>query len=773
MNTSHRPGGEHPEQSPMNTTTGGFLNTRDADTTNTHDTGSVNDGAVVVPLHPNTVHAVHDTTGKATEPGGEVIKGELISDEEYARLTSQKALALERYRGYAHDAVVVYQGVKTVVKHERTKTALRHTLGYPLAGVGVVAKRWRDTHGTGRYERQMRAAEMDGNHERLLEWEARDVAEKQRRHQRVMDWVAAPGQWIKAGVFGLAGLAGFLLVLGVVLFANSGHLADVIAPIGAVVSAVAFMVWFLTAYGVFLLLGGTAAGLFYLYQQGRKHGDTPSWLQATSTGAAMTDTALDESVIMNALRNLGHPALNKKFKEGWGSAIQPSWVQPPLPVGHGWEFALRLPGGVPATSINARKSVLAHNLGRRPEEVWVEVEETDPMAMKCLVLNPGALREPVPDYPLLDGGQTDFWTGFPVGIDARWNPVLTPVFERNFVKAGIMGSGKSTLLQTELAGAVLDPLVDIDVFCFAENNDYEWLRPVASTISMGDTADNIDACMAHIQALQDSLAERGRLLREYGIDSVTRDAASKDERLRPRFVVIDECQSFFRQDKPEDRREVVNLMVRFYSAARKYGIVLNFATPTPSDQSLPRDLVAVTTNKSCFAIGDKARNNVVLGEKAYENGLSALELKPAVKKGGKIVALNDVGTSVTVGFMDQPGLLRSYNLTAEQKATIVTRGVELRGGHVPRPAAIEPERRDLLADVAAVLRPGEDKTKATDVCARLREHAPGYRPYVGLTAEALRDQLDTHGCKVTKVGVLMVFTDRVHEALTAREGGND
>lgn len=709
-----------------------------------------------------------DTTPAPAET--EVLEGEIVTDADYR--ARQRELAKARRELYRSDAITVYRGVKTVVAHDCTKFLGRHLFAHPLAGVGVVAKRWRDTHGASRYERMMAQAEMEGNHERLLEWEARDVAEKQRRHQRVMDWVAAPGQWIKAGVLGLAGLAGFLLVLGIILAINSGHIADVIAPISAVIDAIAFVVWFLTAYGVFLLLGGTAAGLFYLYQQGRKHGDTPSWLQP-STAAATPETAVDESMVMNALRNLGHPALNKKFKEGWGTAVQPTWVQPPLPVGHGWEFALRLPAGVPASSINARKSVLAHNLGRRPEEVWVETDEKDPMAMKALVLDPGSLREPVPDYPLLDGGQTDFWTGFPVGIDARWNEVVTPVFERNFAKAGIMGSGKSELVNNLCAGAALDPVVDIDVFCFAENNDYEWLRPVASTISMGDTAENVAACLDHIHALHESLTERGRLLREYDINSVTREAAERDERLRPRLVVIDECQSFFRQDKPEDRRELVNLVVRFFSAARKYGIVLAFATPTPSDQSLPRDLIAVTTNKACFAIGDKARNNVVLGEKAYENGLSALELKPAVKKGGKVVALNDVGTSVTVGFMDQPGLLRSYHLTADHKAAIAARAVELRGGQVRRRAVIEPvEARDLLADVAAVLAADEDKVKATDVCARLRELAPRYRAYTELTAQALAAQLDALGCKVTKVGVLMVFTERVREALAAREGGN-
>ena len=710
------------------------------------------------------------------EPAGPILEGEIVTAREYNE--RQKALALARWKGYRQDVVTVYKGARTVVTHQRTKTLARHLLAYPVAGLSVVWRRWRDAHGVGRYERQMRAAEMAGDQEALRYWQEADVAEKERRHRRVMDWMRLlnPWLWIKYGTLAILGFALFLLVIGIITAINTGDISDVIGPIAAVLNAIAFMVWFVSAYGALMLTGATAAGLFYLYSQGRRHGDVPEWLQARTAETARTDLAVDESMVMNALRNLGHPALNKKFKEGWGSTVQPTWVQPPLPVGHGWEFALRLPGGVPATSINARKSVLAHNLGRRPEEVWVEVEESDPMAMKALVLDPGSLREPVPDYPLLadlSSARTDFWTGFPVGIDARWNEVVTPVFERNFVKAGIMGSGKSTLIQNELAGAVLDPVVDIDVFCFAENNDFEWLRPVASVISMGDTAENVQACMDHIHQLKDSLAERGRLLREYGINSVTREAAEADERLRPRFVVIDECQSFFRQDKPEDRRELVNLVVRFYSAARKYGIVLCFATPTPSDQSLPRDLVAVTTNKACFAIGDKTRNNVVLGEKAYENGLSALELKPAVKKAGKVVALNDVGTCVAVGFTDQPGLLRSYNLTDQQKAAIVARGLELRGGRTRRLALAEPEQRDLLADVAAVLAPGEDKVKATDVCARLREHAPNHRPYATLTAESLRDQLADHGCKVTKVGVLMVFTDRVRAALADRDAGRE
>jgi DNA segregation ATPase FtsK/SpoIIIE, S-DNA-T family len=391
-----------------------------------------------------------DTTPAASDT--EVVEGELVSEEEYRRLFTQRGQAIERYKGYRNDVVTAYQGVKTVVKHERTKTTVkaagRHAFGYPIAGAGVVVKRWRDTHGATRYERQMLAAEMEGNHERLLEWEARDVAEKQRRHQRVMDWAQAPGQWIKAGALGLLAVAGFLLVLGMILWISSGHFADIIAPIKAVIDAAAFTVWFTVSYGVFLLVGGTGAGLYYLHQQGRKHADMPTWLRPGQGSGTTVEVAVDESVIMNALRNLGHPALNKKFKEGWGIAVQPTWVQPPLPVGHGWEFVLRLPAGVPATSINARKTVMAHNLGRRPEEVWVEVDDTDPMAMKSLVLDPGSLREPVPDYPLLDGGTVDFGPGSRSGSTPAGTPWSPPCSSATSSWPGSWGRGSRPCSRT-------------------------------------------------------------------------------------------------------------------------------------------------------------------------------------------------------------------------------------------------------------------------------------------------------------------------------------
>ena len=67
--------------------------------------------------------------------------------------------------------------------------------------------------------------------------------------------------------------------------------------------------------------------------------------------------------------------------------------------------------------------------------------------------------------------------------------------------------------------------------------------------------------------------------------------------------------------------------------------------------------------------------------------------------------------------------------------------------------AAEPaqQARDLLADLVTVL--GDERVPVADVPARLRDLAPGYPPYQGLTGVKLREILEReHGIKVASTG---------------------
>ncbi|HEY3479027.1 MAG TPA: hypothetical protein VGL02_09020, partial [Streptomyces sp.] len=168
----------------------------------------------------------------------------------------------------------------------------------------------------------------------------------------------------------------------------------------------------------------------------------------------------------------------------------------------------------------------------------------------------------------------------------------------------------------------------------------------------------------------------------------------------------------------------------------------------------------------CGAVnGNKARNNAVLGEKAHEEGISALDLRPKTKS-----ALNDCGTLVTVGFMDEPGALRSYFLTEPQKAAIVARALEARGGTT---ATAEVEVvRDPLADMLAVLtemtpREGEQYPRAAAVAAAL---AARWNHYSGWQIKQVTDLLAAYGYKVpTTDRQYPVDPSRVADVLSARD----
>jgi S-DNA-T family DNA segregation ATPase FtsK/SpoIIIE len=691
------------------------------------------------------------------EPAGPVLEGEIVTAQEYN--ARQKAAAIERYKGYRQDAVTVYRGAKTVVTHQRTKTVVRHTLAYPVAGVGVVWQRWRDAHGGNRYERQMRAAEAGGDQEALRYWQEANVAEKARRHDRVMDWLTLPGKVIKFGLISIVGLAGFLLVLGVILAINNGNFADIIGPITAVFNAVATVVWFFTTYGILLILGGTAATLFYLYNQGRSHAHMPQWL-ATPTGQGdVMDLLPDENTIVNALKNLNIAGFKTALKEGWRVRFR----QIPHVDGKGWRAQLDLPPACSVEEIVKRKNMLAHNLVRYPIEVWPT--EPQPSVLDLWVANPGALSGPVDPWPLLadlDNATCDYFTGVPAGVTIKGDVVRGRLSEANYVVGGMMGSGKSSLVITLILGAMLDPLVDIDVVVMAENADYEPMRRRLRSLVTGAGEETVQTCLTMLYALYEELSVRGKALREHDARAVTRKLAEKDKRLRPRIMVIDECQNLF---IGEHGKAAIEVASKLMSTARKYAITLLFLTPEPSKDACPRKITAIASNKACFAIGDQLANDAVLGTGSYKSGISAVGLTPKTDDGP-----GDVGTCMQRGFTGTPGLLRSFFVPQDDAHRVTDRAMQLReqAGITTVPVEVEPEeQRDPLADIVTVLGDAP-RMKTMDVLQRLVElHRPTYQDW---TARTLTAFLTDHQAEPYKTaGAMQISAARIHEALTVRD----
>lgn len=694
--------------------------------------------------------------GAEVEPAPEILDGEIVTDSESA--------ALDRQPPRWVPATVV-----RITRHEPTRRTARTVAATALTVVhGLDSWRSRawDAASGGVYRRAIRAAEVAGDREALAEWVDRRERAAADRHKRLMELPKLAAGIARVSVGCLVGLVLLMLVIALVV-----QLAGAGTFLGVVDGVLGVIAWCVGAITVLWLPFVASLPLWVLlaaYREGRRTATPTAWATGFVDGDEGRDVVPSDGAILEALRNLGIPKLDLAFRKGWGSVGHPARVfeQGTARDGKGWRTLIRLPQGVNVEMINKRKGVLAHNLVRLPVEVWPTEPKDKPGVLDLWVAEPGALTGPVPAWPLLsklDTITTDYFKGVPVGVNIRGDNVNGLLSEANYAAAGLMGSGKSSLVITLLLGALLDPLVEADVIVCAENADYDPMRPRLRSLTTGAGPATVAACMAILREAYADLEVRGKALQEHDQRAVNRKLAEADERLRPRIIVVDECQALFMDEEyGEEAASVVQLLI---SAARKYAYTLIFLTPEPSTASLPRKVITITSRKACFAIGDQQSNDAILGTGSYKSGISAVDLEPKTDESD-----GDVGTAMVRGFMAKPGLLRTYFVSQADAHRVIARAVEIRtdAGIGARPALAVAADRDLLEDVAVVL--AGARVNAADVPPRLRELAPEWAPYRTLDGVRLRSLLADLGVRVPSTGNRWpVDPDAVRAALAGRD----
>ncbi|MDX8048508.1 hypothetical protein SK571_03870 [Lentzea sp. BCCO 10_0798] len=722
--------------------------------------------ATVYELHTRRTPGTTEHHGSEIEP--KVFEGEIVSAEDSAaldqRLASQRAIAATK---------AVVRVVRTGATHERTRSAGRavvRTAGYAVAGSRIrrAERRARRKHLD--LEQAITTLRVNGKNaddfrvlrelEDTLERRRSGAAERARvRRIEILRWSGGVVVVLASGHVLLLGYAAVQAVVGAGSLTDRWH--DVTGFWSTVVDVSPA-----GSYWPAWAAAGALAWAARVIPVGRERGTLPMW--AVDADAVPTDGRSiipDESAVLTALRHLsGLPTLKEAFKKGWGSSIAPTWVMPPHRDGKGWRMQLVLPLGVPVEEIVKRKSVFAHNLVRLPVEVWPSEPKGQPGVLDLWVADQGALSGPVEAWPLLEGdGPADYFTGIPVGINIRGEVVVAQLFQKNYVAAGEMGSGKSSMYITLVSGAILDPLVEVDVFVLAENADYDPMKPRLRTLRTGADDDTVKACLDTLNALYADLDVRGKALKEHGARAVSRKLAEKDVRLRPRVIVIDECQALFMHK--ECGEEAADVVAKLVFAARKYAVTILFATPEASTASLPRKVTAVTSCKACFAIGDQQSNDAVLGTGSYKAGISAVSLEAATSEGP-----GDVGTAMVRGIMAKPGLLRSFYLTSDEVAEVTDRAMHLRAGHVPPATSGDEEESsevDFLLDLVRVL--GDEQKIRTAVALRaLIDLNTGH--YGDWTSKTFAAALREAQVPIRKSdGDSLVRADDVTEAITLRE----
>lgn len=692
---------------------------------------ATNDGADV----PAPVSMVKElpSTDLAVPDGTDVVEGEVLPRR--LRVT---------------DARTAVATVRVVATHPRTKTALRHVL-YVAVGATVVGRRLWDSRTTARYERMMRSAEIAGDHQSALEWEARVAAFRRDRHHRRMDLVALPAKVVTALPKVAAGVAALLVVLGVLLAIADEDIRQVATPT-LVVARIAQLVALVAgvAWGPILLAAPWVA-VAALWSAGRKHaeGATTGWaarLQPEGGDAGIVVTA--DTVVL-ALQNLRIPELKRAFKDGW----MPTFTTRPIRDGRGYWMVFTLPLGVTAEMVADQRKVFARNLHRAEVEVWPsdaeKVKTGQAGEVDLWVADSGVLSKPAPEYPLLHEGQADVFEGVPAGVSPRGDALLVPLVGNNYVCGGMMGQGKSNACRVVMLGAALDPLAELWVHVFAGNGDFDAYRPRLARYQRGATHEVTAAGLASLHDLYAEVGRREDRLAELGAKKVTRQLAMQHPDLRPIVSLYSECHELF--GHKEYGEEAGDIAVQTMRRARKTAVILGFDTQSSRADAIPPKIVELVSVNACFAVKSWRSNDGFLGDGSFQAGIRATELRPTT----------DRGTSLITGVSDSPFELLKWHFVEvdddtgwDAAAEAIARAVAQAAPGTPVEATVPVpaiEVRDLLDDLDQVL--GHERVRLADVPALLRDLAPGWPPYKALTGVQLGALLETqYKVRITKTG---------------------
>jgi S-DNA-T family DNA segregation ATPase FtsK/SpoIIIE len=224
----------------------------------------------------------------------------------------------------------------------------------------------------------------------------------------------ARARWAKIGIAAHRVTAGVLL---------AAFLGGMLALINTRVARADMWPWLATVYTV---LGVTGAVLTWILKavpigwlvaavwEGRDRNPDAGWLVRPSRDDA--DSWVDERMISQALAHLGISPLERFFKAG-GELV---YTVPARLDGDGTYAQIRLPMGVTADMVAAKRTTLAANLGRATLETWpTQGEEAG--ILELWIADKGKLGGGAGPWPLLHEGTVDVFQG---GAD-REDPART------------------------------------------------------------------------------------------------------------------------------------------------------------------------------------------------------------------------------------------------------------------------------------------------------------------------------------------------------------
>lgn len=726
-------------------------------------------------------------TGAAVEPVGEVIDAELVDEEEYRRLRSQREQALERWRGYRSDVVTAGRAVHRVATHDHTraagKTVIRHGAYWAGGSLELGRRGWsRVMHSD--LTAAIRAARAQGDWQAVKELQQEKRAAADSRVRRLLDGARAALTLLKVTVaviliFGVLYLLGSILAAVGLLpgFTFTGMWGGLFRGIAAGLEwAIWAGTWAPRVVAVCLVL----VGVFLPWKVGRNTGMVPAWAQKPGdhTGAKITP-----SVLVTALRDVGISPLRKAIQDDPDAG---AWMLGPITkVGPGVEVHVTLPRQVNADDVMKHRATLAGNIDRKAHEVLLSKTEDSEREFTLWVADSGALDQPVPDSPLMDPeyGPVDLYRDLmPWGIGLKGDQIELTLLQLHLLLVGMSKQGKTAAARALILWAGMDPSVRIWLSDLKGFGDWSMFEGIAETLIEGAGDENFIATCDMLEAAVAEMERRYAAWREAGRKGdIDRESSLPGSGFEPLFVVVDEVQKLYMCTTvhPDDwggdiggngkRSRAARAAQALHDQARAVNIHLFQFAQNPTDRNLPVVIREGAMVRASLYVGTESIARMGLGEAPVDTGAAPHALRAGLDRGTVVLAPGEA--------MDLPNgathtTVRTHFIGTEDAYTIADRIKAFRAGTARRADA--GVQRDLLDDLIACFN-GEDEVRDTDMVTRLRQLAGrAYQPYKKLTGTKLRDLLaaDEYGIKCTqKRGYWQIRSQDVHAARSQNKGG--
>ncbi|WP_435218976.1 cell division protein FtsK [Streptomyces sp. bgisy034] len=458
---------------------------------------------------------------------------------------------------------------------------------------------------------------------------------------------------------------------------------------------------------------------------------------------------LTSDIVVKAMASIGIGQIASAVAKGQDGI---KFVAPITREGPGWRADIDLPLGVTVADVADRRARLASGLRRPLGCVWPDADPSEHEGRLILWVGDRDLSKTgLVKWPLSTARRHDIFKRNPFGIDPRGRAQSVPMIQHNILIGSLPGQGKTASVRVLACGAALDPSVELWLHENKGTGDLDSLECVSHRFVSGIDDDSIKYAADSLKLLREEVMRRAAAIKKLPRDlcpdkRITRQIADKRSlKLWPLVGVFDECQNLFGHPKygkqaGDDAEFIIKL-------GRALGVILILATQRPDKDSLPTGISGNVSIRFALKVAGQVENDMILGTSAYKNGVRATSFRPEIDAGnGYLAGATALPVVVRTAYLDDNATHAiAQRAHALRKAEGTLSGVAL-GEESETPAG---PSYDLLADVAAIVPPSEERVWNERIAARLAELRP--EVYGGWKGENVTSALKPHGIKTRDV----------------------